>query len=423
MMAQAELSLLGNREVMQSDLYNPASFHEEGLHFGFPSMLYSLHHTGPGYRDLIDSQDGLLLLKVRELYSALNDANELAINVRLQTFKVKYGKGAWTVGIEHELVSESSIQYPDALIQLYVDGNQPWIGQEVEIGPMLQIESFHSIGVLLARRFGSLTLGLRPRLLVGQHLVHTTRSQAAIRTDDSYYKINFKADFLYHNVGVLDFEEGNPLNYQIGNLNQWNFASGNIGTALDGGLEWQIDERTNFGLSFTDVGSIQWKKGLKTYQSQGDHPYGGTEIANLFTAQEIDFVGAIDTLRSLLDFELIDGTSRFSLSPRYFIFFSYRPSNTLALTLQMQHNTRYQDPLSIGISASARVTKRLKIGLVAAQKYGHFNAGLQGALVLKKWLSFISLENLLNGMDPLASPRFGVRAGINFHLNGTPLFD
>ncbi|NND06935.1 MAG: hypothetical protein HKN87_11195 [Saprospiraceae bacterium] len=419
--AQAEFGLLGNRHLLQSDLYNPASFHVEGLHIGLPSAMYNLHHTGPGYRDLVESTEATLLLKIRNVYDDLKGVNELVANFRLQTFKIKYGKGDWTFGVEHELISENSLQYPDALVQLYIDGNQPWIGETVAIGPDLRIESYHSLGLLVGRRLGRLNLALRPRLLIGQYFGYSERSKAHLHTDDSYYQLNFNSDFLYHDVGVVDLAGGNPLDFQIGRLDRWRLGDGHIGSAVDGGLEWQVNDRVNLGASFTDLGSILWNEDLQTYQSLGDHPYDGIEITNLVTAQEVDFVGAVDTLRSLLDFELVDGPSRFSLVPRYFFFFNYQPSSTLSLAMQIQYNSRYVDPFAIGLTATVHVAKRLHLGMIAGHKYGSINLGLQGALVLPKLIGFLALDNLLQGINPVVSQRFGVRAGINVHFIGTSL--
>ncbi len=421
--SQSEMSLQGMHAVMQSDLYNPAAFHRDGVHIGFPSLLFNMHHTGPGYHQLIRTDRDKSQLQVGQMYRNLRGDNELALDLRLQTFKVKYGTAAWSFGIEHELVSHNSFIYPDELIQLYVDGNQPWIGQQVEIGPHVRIESFHSIGLILSRRFEKVVLGVRPRLLLGQYLGFTARSRVRLDTDATYYQLNLYSDFRYRDVGVLDFTSENLLEYKIGTFKNWRFSSGNKGLALDGGLVWQVNERTAMGLSFTDLGSIKWSNGQRTYESTGDHPYHGITLANITGTNQIDLDGAIDTLRSLLDLSTNTQAFRLSLSPRYFAYYQYQPSRSVSLLLQIQYNRRYLDPVSLALTASSAVTNHLKLGLIFSQRYGYFNAGVMGSLALKKWLGFLTLDNVLNGLDPLSSRRFNARIGLNFHLSGAASFN
>ena len=415
---QAELALWSMSDVLQQDRINPALFHRQGIHIGFPSGMYNVFHTGPGYNTLIDTDGSPSRLRISEFYAQLSGENRLESDLAIQTFKIRFGNGAWNLGLEHEIRFHSQTDYPDALVELYVDGNQPWIGQTKQIGPSATIHALNSFGLLFSYQKDNITIGLRPKIYSGTHFGHTPQSSALLYTDPEFYQITLETDYTMHNVGLVAFEGANLFNYQLQTLDQYSLWTKNRGFGLDAGFHLDLNSEWEISAGMTDLGYIKWEDQIQTYSSNETIQYDGIDVLDPLGVEAIDLEGSLDSIKAL--FDLIEDNNAYTqrFTPHWHGMAQFHPSDRLNLTFQILYNSAYLQALNGGIYASYQLTPAFKFGGSLSSRYKKLNLGFHTSWWLRKWVLFLATDNIVNGVNPFSSNHFNVRAGLNFHLNG-----
>ncbi|MCB0685431.1 MAG: hypothetical protein KDC53_02865 [Saprospiraceae bacterium] len=415
--AQTELSVLGSSHLLQSDLYNPANFDNQGWHFALPSVLFDFYHTGPGYHDLIKSEKGNAVLKVSSLAPNLQDQNFLYSNLRIQTFKIKYGYDKWSFGFDHEIVFNSAITYPGDLVRLYLDGNQPFIGQTIDIAPTVHIASYNSYGFSISHQWSNFTFGIRPKILFGNHFGNSLGS-ADLSTSDDVYQITLRTDYQFQNVGLLSFNDGNFLNYQVQSLDQWNFLSPNVGTSIDMGIKWNLSSKFTFQFSILDWGSITWKN-AETYISQETTTYEGGVISDVFGTQTLTVDGTLDSLKTIFDLKVEQRPIHYELPVKWIGAINYQITPGIDLSLISVYQRLLDRPLVMGVQANILLAPQWKIGATVSNHHSQGNLGFIASWIRPKWIGFIATDQVLKGLNPLKSNHYNWRLGVNLHFKGT----
>ncbi|MBK8505556.1 MAG: hypothetical protein IPL46_27175 [Saprospiraceae bacterium] len=422
--AQPELSIIGSQELLQSDIYNPASFHQVGWHFAFPSLLYNVFHTGPGYQKLVKrNADGSNILQISALRPGLQDNNYLYSDLRLQSLKIKFGETHWSVGLDHEIIFHNSILYPRELVGLYLDGNQQFIGKTIQIGPVGQAYSLNSYGLNLAYRSDKITLGIKPRFLFGNHFANTSRSSALLTTSEDVYQISLSTDLRFDNVGLLSFDDANFLNYQILPLDRWRLITKNSGLALDFGINMDLSKNFNLALSVIDWGSIHWTDGIRSYVSRQTIQYNGIEVLDLFNKDQIDIGGALDSLTNIFVLMENESAIRFRLPTKYIATANYQLSPQWEVRLITYYQKDLDEALVLALQTSLSINQSLKLGSMISNRHDELNLGISAILNKPKWIGFFAIDQLLFGINPLASNHFNLRLGLNLHFSGTASFN
>ncbi|NND33290.1 MAG: hypothetical protein HKN76_11930 [Saprospiraceae bacterium] len=413
---QSEMNLIALKSVMQSDAYNPALFREQGLHFGLPSGAYNFFHTGPALEDLVNNTTQGSSLDISNLANELSGDNYLTSEFRFQTFKIKLNRPFWSIGFEQSINFNSNVTYPDDLILLYKDGNQQFIGQTVMIGPRATIYSYNSYALTLSYQLRGLSIGIRPKLLMGNYYGNTPRSSASLTTSDDIYQLTLDTDFQFDNVGILSFADGNLLNYQVGQLNQWRPFTKNPGGALDLGLDVRLSDRLNFAISGIDIGTIKWKDGIKSYVSNRIIEYDGATVEDIFMIDQLDINGALDSLRSIFDVSESSSEVSLSLPTRWFMMVGYAKDDAWNLALTGQYIKSSPYPVAIALVTSAQVQKWWTLGAAFGYRFGRLNAGLHTVLSFRRWRGFLTIDNVSNGINPLSSKNYQMNLGLSLHF-------
>ena len=416
LIGQTEMSLLALKSVLQSDYYNPALFNEEGLHIGFPSAAYSFFHTGPALKDLISNTAEGPFVNINNVADELSGNNFLASEFRVQAMKLKYTRSDWSLGLEHSIYFSSHLSYPDNLVRLYQQGNQPFIGQSIMIAPQATIYSYSSYAGLLSYHIPWLSIAVRPKILMGSVFGNTQRSSASLSTSDDIYQLSLQTDFQFDNVGILSFDDANFLNYRIGRLNHWKPITKNVGSALDLGVDFKVSSHLNIAISALDIGSIKWKKDITSYISRGTTNYDGREIEDLFMVDQLNIQGALDSLDVIFDLTEQTSEVRFGLPARWFVMAQYSRDNHWNLAVVTQYIKAAEFPFSASIVASGLVQHWCKLGIALGYKFEQPNVGIHAILVSKRWQAFISLDNLLKGINPSSSNNYQMSLGLNLNL-------
>ncbi len=414
--AQVELATMGLDQILQGDRYNPAILDgRSGWSIGLPSVWYNAHHTGQGFKDILDTEGDIPQLKVQALFDGLSGDNKLFTKGELQTFKLRYDGEHWSMGFEHRMSVQAAIWYPDALIQLYVDGNQQWIGQEVQLGPDVTSSGYNTYEWLFSYRTEKIALGVRPKYLSGNYFLQTPQTEALLYTDPDFYEVRLTTDYVLQNAGVLEFEDANLLNYQVRDFGRWKLFSPNNGWAVDLGIRLKPSENLTIGFSIADWGSIDWSADVKRYESRRDTEYSGAEILDLVGTEKIDIDGVLDSLRVLFNVTEDSNPVRYVLPRAFSGSVHYRPTDLWYLALMARYQENLPDPLAVGVQLGLNLLDPWSIGVTFSHRYGKPHVGLHTSYEGNFFSGFLVLGNILNGVNPLVSNRFSLAAGVNVH--------
>ncbi len=401
--------------LLIQDRYNPSlADTARGLHWGIGSVSYNIFHTGPGYRDLIQSSGRGSVLLVSNLFKHLEDRNELATSLRWQTIKMHHAGPRWTFGFEHEIAFEAHTLYPRELVGLYVEGNQQWIGEDVQIAPSAMVLSYNSYGFPISRRFRKVSLGLRPRFLMGQQLGHTPRSSAVLYTDPDFYELTLNLDLQFENVGILNFDEANLLNYQTSDLSGWQFISSHPGFALDGGVQVALSKKMAVALSFSDLGFIRWSN-VTVYEADHLVQYTGAETVDLFEIESLNLNNAIDSLDQIFNVERTTGMQTRNLPVKFHFLGIYKLSRNASLAASLSHQQLLEQPVHASMIFSHRLGERVRFGTALSYRYGQLGLGLSGQWQFGRFTGFLVTDHLMAD-HPFRSNHFHLRIGLECHL-------
>ncbi len=416
--SQGEISVTALRSLLQSDRYNPAHFHQDGIYFGAPSIMFNIFHTGTSLDRVLDrAAKDKPVLRVGNLLSNLKEKNILFSDFHFQSFKFKYGLEKWTFGFDHQIVFHSEFFYPDELIKLYVNGNQQYIGERIDIGLDAKLFGYNSYGINVSHSFPGFTLGIRPSILFGNYFGNTPKSKAIFTTSSDVYQLTLETDYQFENVGFLSFENANFLNYRFESLDRWKLFSKNIGIALDVGLDFPISDDFGFSISVGDIGFINWKDRVRSYHSNSLREYTGAEVNDLFNIDEIDITGTLDSLRSIFSLTERSDNIRFRLTSRWIASGYYQVTNSVIVTLLVTgaHET-FKSPVTLALVSSKEWNRWLSAGISWSNRHDSFNLGVHAIVKYKKLRGFLIADQVLHGVRWLGSKQFTIRAGVNYHL-------
>lgn len=131
--------------------------------------------------------------------------------------------------------------------------------------------TYAEIGLQYARKFlpdNNLSIGVRPKLLLGLANINTAESTFGLTTDAN--------TFAWTLDGSYQFSTSLPFD-TAGNLTIEPFS--NLGFGVDLGASYNFNEKLNFSASVNDLGFITWKTNPNTYTAEnGNFVYQGAPL-------------------------------------------------------------------------------------------------------------------------------------------------
>ena len=414
--AQVDFSTGSWKGLVEVDYYNPAwAFPDSGLTVGLVSLGYHHYHSGAAYRDLIGSGEQGALLDLDRLATNLAPKNQLRTRLSLQTLKAVYRKKQITLGFSHEMVLRADLNYPSGLVELYNRGNQPFIGETIELGLSGEYASYNAYSLQIGIDLGKISLAVRPKILFGHQLLAVGSRRLSLYTDPEFYALTFDTDFEIYSKGLLQFDDLNFLNYRFSGLNNWSFISENTGFALDLGGTFTMD-RWHVGFGVSDLGSINWK-GTDIYASKKQFDYSGTTIPDVLDLDNITIGGNLDSLRTFFDFSEKTENLQRSLPTHFRVSALFEFSNHGSIAAHAHYTLQDFAPWSFGTTVNYSFLAMLETSIVLSYQYEQINLGFGAQARLGKVRPYFSVENILQGFNPLASTNFHLRTGINLALS------
>lgn len=424
--AQQESSLYFLNTVSQSTYSNPAFIPKYATSFGLPgisSNSVSVLHTGFAYKDVISrrEEDDSLQVNLPSLYGKLKTKNYLKLNTEVDIFHLAFKINPriyFNLNVTQK--NRFELMYPKEILGLFINGNAPLIGQEVQLSPTINGMGYLEGGLGLAYKINPfLTVGARFKTLRGIANITTDKAKFNLTTDTDY-TITLQGEAMIRTAGVnrlvndeLEFEGVADVKEILSNN----------GYGIDIGATYQPIDKLTLAVSVIDFGSIKWTNNVTTYSidpETSEYTFRGLDIEKAIEDND-DFDAELDSIADLFELQETEGAAyRSSLPTRFYVSGTYELARNLYAGLLLYSE---KQPGDLHLSGSANLTKNfgkvMSFGLsYTAHKNSYNNLG--AGLVF----NFAPLQIYVIGDNVLGAPAaLLTKKEINPYINGIQYFN
>lgn len=417
--AQDELSLHFLPDNITTSRTNPAMLPKDNIVIGLPNAGFNLYHSSGNFNDIfVENENEGLDLDFGNWISQLSATNQLNVNLEAETFRFFIRRGKVGINVNHELRFQSFFEYPDTYVKLLGEGNAQYIGQTVDIGPDIQQNAFHAIGVGISYDWNEkLTVALRPKLLLGIGNASTIQKSATVTTADEFYQTTVSTDYELNSTGILNYNnEG--FNFDFESLDKG--FSGNTGFALDFGVQIKPIEKLDINISIVDAfAKINWKKNARNYDSNTTNTFSGVDIdfRKILQGDSLNLSNTTDTINfdNLFEFTSRETSYSTELPSRVYFSAAFQLTDRFALH-GLFYNEAFRDrnrqAYSLGVQA--QLHKIFNLGLNYAYRFGDAtNIGLNTSFRFGPVQLFAATDNIIHAFQPLEADNVNGRIGLN----------
>ena len=420
--AQQELMLHALPDLWHANGVNPAFFPEgRRIAIGFPAYSLDAAHSGDiTYNDAFRKDGDRTIIDLDNVINKLDPQNEVYFDQRIETLSLglRSPNDKWGLQISHAIQLSGFIDYPKSLAEVIWNGNAPYIGQTLNIGPKADIFDWQEWSVGISRRIAKVNIGVRAKYLTGISALRTTdeHNTMSIYTNPDIYQLTLTTDYAFHASSIITSIDTAGLAFDIV-TGSGKPSTSNSGVAFDLGFDAKLTERFSVNAAVLNLGgTIKWKNEAAYFVSQNQYTYEGTTFPGsdiINGTDSLDFEDKLDTLNDIFKFVKTSQSFESKLPLRIVAGASFKLSERWALGF----NAYYQDSDSrtntaVGVSARWTPLRWLSLGaMYSANSRSASNVGFH--LVVKPGpvqLYFLS-DNLLNAFSVRSSPAVNFRAG------------
>jgi len=408
------INLLGFSELDQSHPFLPAQMKQDtGLTIVLPGMGSSWNQGKVAFGDfLINDGNGIATLDFTNVIDDVPEVNNKVIDAQISILGLDLRKGNNQFSFNYGFRTYVDLEFNRGFIDLYHFGNEPFIGEEINLSHYFDIGAYHQISLAYARSFGGLSLGGRVKWLSGVDNISSDENQMSLYTDPDIYQLTLSSaeGAKYHSAGGIVYNGIDSIDVNYKAIAFRNFGS-NTGLGYDLGISGNFD-KFHFGLSIMDIGKIKWNKDVRTYTSASETLYEGLDLLDFFN-DETDIV-VEDSLKKLLDLDESFEEFETDLRTKFNAVVGYDISDRYGLSVS------YFMDLKSGFSG---------FGLVNRFDFGRFHANLSLASVdsnlafgtafkfdLKPVQLYLGIDNALGVFDPASAKYSAVYFGWSLTL-------
>jgi len=417
--AQDELSLHFLPDNITTSRTNPALLPEKDLVIGLPNVGFNLYHSSGNFNDIfVENENDGLDINFRNWINELSGTNQLNVNLEAETLRFFIRRGKLGININHEIRFQSFFEYPDTYIKFIGEGNAQYIGQQVNIGPDIQQDAFHAIGLGLSYEINDkITAAVRPKILFGIGNASTIKKDASIFTAEEFYQTTLTTDYQINSTGILNYND-NGFDFDFESLDQG--FSGNTGFALDFGVQIKPIEKLAINISIVDAfAKINWKKDARIYESNTTNTLNGVDIdfSKILQGDSLVFTNTADTINfdNLFDFTARDASYSTELPSRVYFSAAFQLTDRFSLHgLFYNEKFRDQNRQAYSLGVQAQLHKIVNLGINYAYRFNEAtNIGLNATFRFGPVQLFAATDNIIYALQPLEADNVNGRVGLN----------
>lgn len=405
---------------------NPAFVPKYKFALGIPgsSVMAAYTNNGFSYNDLITKENGRVTANLDQWLSRLPDNTFINTAVQADLFRLGIRVNSkFYLTINSTAKGYAIASLPKNLAALFVDGNSPFVGRDINVAPEVNAVSFveHALGASVEVA-PNLRIGGRLKYINGGVAARTERSQVRIAVADDY-KITAIGDVLVKTSGVYNLDNSNDIS--AGDFFK------NTGFGVDLGATYRLFDKLTLAASIVDVGQIQFKNNTYEYRldpATAQYTFSGIDVNELFDDGSGYFDAQLDSLEDKFDFsETASGSFNSGLPAKLYMSASYDVTSSFtvgALLFGEKFANRFNTAFSLAMNKHfGKVLSTSLSYTVSNRSFNNIGAGL--SLNLAPIQIYIVGDNLLAAPITLATSGelngfinnaqvFTLRTGLNF---------
>lgn len=332
--AQADRSMYFLPILPNARVVNPAIYPQYNFYIGIPflSSVKTGFENTFNYDDIFQKRGDSLYLDREYLLSNLDEKNVANINLteELITFGFKSKNNYFHFRIAD--IANSNVTITKELIRfgLYGNGSDYYQGKTINLsGNAINLTYYREYSFGFTRQIDQkLNVGVNLKYLQGIANAYTKSLDFTLQTDPDDFTITAKSDIAIHTS--LPGNDGSGLQ-----PDQILTSTGNSGFAIDLGGRYVINEKFTASASLLNLGSITWKKNLKTYKTENPSEsfvFDGFDLDDFMDGDEFNQDKVNEILDSIQDeFGIIETEE------------SYRSKTPSTLVLNLDYNLTPKD--------------------------------------------------------------------------------
>lgn len=433
--AQFDMMLYGYRFVPQSNYNNPAFIPKGKIAVGIPvlsSISTSTYSSSFSLDDILkgnSSNDSLkldlsyLILKGQKtnLLTEYVDNDILYVGFKLENNFLSFG-------IRNRLYSR--FVYSEDLVKLLWNGNASYLDEELNLSSTkLNHDHFLDYYINFALALNeNVCLGIRANLLQGLSSVQTQRNELTILTNsqgENGYSFDANTSFLINTSG-FNSDSTNP-----GGVSDYIFNFKNLGFSFDIGADFKISERFNINFSILDLGKINWKSNLTSYESKADNVHFSGITVDINSNDDV-FESYLDSITNLVDINEYEKEYSTSLPTRFYAgleYYSFDRRNRLSFVFSgILLKNKFSPAFSVGYDRDVSKHFAFKVNY-SYLAYAPLNVGAGFSFNFKPFQFYFLTDNLFSTFLWDKQRYLNVRFGINILIpeqnsipKGEPVF-
>ena len=417
-MAQQDLSTHFLKHTWQAHRTNPAFFPDYEIVVGLPGVFNSLHIENLTYNTLFaDGPDGNRKLNVDQAILEMESRNVIRENLDIETLSLGARFGPLGLSLSHAFRFNAFMDYPKTLPQLIWQGNAPFIGQEIEFAPDIDVLGYQEFAVGAMFEIGeAIVIGGRAKLLSGVGSLNSSRDQLRLNTDSEIYQLTLNADYQINSASSLTYNGFDDVqtNFDFSSFSAENLFTGNTGFAFDLGAHVKLG-KLEIAASVLDIGGIDWDEAVSNYSLNGTYEYEGLDFAQRIFDDSTSFGSVLDTLEQIYEIQESAEGFRTVLPTRFYLSAKLRlRDNWTVGGLLFSEWYRGNTYPAAAISTNLDVLPFLNVGGIYSWRNNRWdNLGINATLKAGPLQFVAATDNILTLFQPKDSNASHLRLGLN----------
>ncbi len=374
----------------------------------------------------------------KRFYDKLQDVNSISFETGLHVLSIGYKAKTWQFGLDIRQKIYTKFSFNKDLVKFVLDGNtgDAFWGKTAHLGaPAIDMTSYIEYALSVSKKINEkLTVGLSPKLLMGQASVWTEKNVLDVHTSDQEnYPTTINADILIHSsqpvVEVTDAYydyEGDSLVFekQEKKLSATSIAfnTKNMGFGVDLGVIYKPTTKIEIHASLVDFGYINWKDNSQSFSVKGEYIWNGydfqpelTENSNIIEEHEDSlrdgFIRAFNP-----DFQ--EGSYKSYLTPKAYLggTFSFGEATRVGLLFRGAFHKEHFRP-SVTLSGNFKIGSWFEaVTSFTAVNNTYDNIGLGFVLRGAIFQIFMMTDTSLGCIYPQSAKNLTFRMGMNLMI-------
>ncbi len=393
---------------------NPAIPLNNTINISLASINANINTDGLAIHDLTGiNAAGSRFIDLKKINTIKDGRYDLYFDNDIRTVDASIKLGSFAIMAGHAFRSSANIGYSTDLIQLLANGNGPYIGKTLDIGPSVDVLAYNELYVGAQKQFGAFSVGAKAKLLFGTSSLYTESSKMLFTTQDEYYQLHFDNHYLMRSSSLLRYRSLEDVSVEYSGFTFDNFFYNNPGLAFDLGFHYKVSDHLALSASMLDVGSIKWDFFPRKYESNGTFTFEGVDIIHFIQDSTLSVK---DTLLDLIEINESIETFNTALNSRIMFGGSYT-MNTWSFDVLYQMHRRYGKAWHQMTLAAYKRILFLDVGLsYTLRKNDYSSIGLYAGIKLKPIQLYISADNIYGVFSYERAKSAGVTAGLTINI-------